>query len=112
MDARCLYIIHNLGYQGMYSADHFPPQDTFGLESHEVSDDIILGDTLNLTKAALACADRVVTVSPNYAHEIMTEEGGFNMQEFVRRRAQDRRLNGILNGVDEGWNPSIDHHIA
>jgi starch synthase len=53
-----------------------------------------------------------MTVSPNYGHEITTDEGGFNLQEFVRRKANDRRLNGILNGIDESWNPSNDPHIA
>merc|ERR1719191_957212 len=93
-DARTIYVVHNLGYQGMYSSDQYPPQDTFGLTNHDVENDIILGDTLNLTKAALTCSDRVVTVSPNYAHEITTDEGGFNLQEFVRGKAHQNRLNG------------------
>jgi len=111
-DARCLYVIHNLGYQGMYSEAKFPPQQVFGFEGDEVLGDIVLGDTLNLTKAALICSDRVVTVSPNYANEITTEEGGLNLQELVRRKVNERRLNGILNGIDDGWDPSIDPVIA
>lgn len=56
-------------------------------------------------------ADRVITVSPNYAQEIQTPGGGFNLQDFVRAKNQANRLAGILNGIDDCWNPDVDSNI-
>eukprot|EP00931_Biecheleriopsis_adriatica_P055650 TRINITY_DN32951_c0_g1_i2.p1 TRINITY_DN32951_c0_g1~~TRINITY_DN32951_c0_g1_i2.p1 ORF type:complete len:1274 (+),score=287.99 TRINITY_DN32951_c0_g1_i2:42-3863(+) len=110
-EARCLFVAHNVGYQGIYSAIQFPPSTMFGLDSRAARD-IVVGDLLNLTKAGLICSDFVVTVSPTYASEIMTDEGGLNMQEFVRQKQRARRFIGILNGIDDRWDPCIDPYIA
>mmetsp|Transcript_126045 Transcript_126045/g.351214 ORF Transcript_126045/g.351214 Transcript_126045/m.351214 type:complete len:756 (-) Transcript_126045:441-2708(-) len=107
--ARVIYIVHNLGYQGQYhgyEACHF-----FGV-SEQGAADVAFGDCVNLSKGALICADRVITVSPNYANEIQTPEGGFSLQDFVRAKAHALRLTGILNGIDDCWNPQTDKHIA
>ena len=37
--------------------------------------DLVHGNCINLTKGALICADRVLTVSPNYARDIQTKGG-------------------------------------
>mmetsp|Transcript_1510 Transcript_1510/g.4886 ORF Transcript_1510/g.4886 Transcript_1510/m.4886 type:complete len:763 (-) Transcript_1510:49-2337(-) len=107
--ARTIYVIHNLGYQGAYggvNACHF-----FGV-NREAAGDLGLGNKVNLSKAGLICADRVFTVSPNYAQEIQTASGGFGLQDFVRAKATALRLAGILNGIDDSWNPEIDHSIS
>jgi starch synthase len=107
--ARAIYVVHNLGYQGQYhgvNACNF-----FGIDQQAVSD-IALGSAVNLSKGALVCADRVLTVSPNYAKEIQTPQGGFNLQDFVRAKGQAGRLAGILNGIDDCWNPLTDTSIA
>eukprot|EP00928_Gymnodinium_smaydae_P017576 TRINITY_DN1671_c0_g1_i1.p1 TRINITY_DN1671_c0_g1~~TRINITY_DN1671_c0_g1_i1.p1 ORF type:complete len:755 (-),score=120.71 TRINITY_DN1671_c0_g1_i1:268-2532(-) len=106
--ARVIYVVHNLGYQGMYHGHD--PCHLFGV-SQAAKNDLAFGDCLNLSKAALICADRVVTVSPNYAKEIQTPEGGFCLQDFVRAKAQALRLSGILNGIDDVWNPQTDKHL-
>lgn len=50
------------------------------------------------------------TVSPGYAWEIQTPEGGWGMEGLLRSRAY--ALNGVLNGIDdEEWNPQSDPHI-
>lgn len=62
-------------------------------------------------KAGLTLADRITTVSPTYARELMTESFGMGFDGVIR----DRRgvLSGILNGIDEEiWNPANDPHIA
>mmetsp|Transcript_75961 Transcript_75961/g.210941 ORF Transcript_75961/g.210941 Transcript_75961/m.210941 type:complete len:772 (-) Transcript_75961:150-2465(-) len=108
VNSRVIYVVHNLGYQGMYH--DCKAADYFGIE-HQAACDLSHGRGLNLCKGALICADRVLTVSPNYAREIQTPAGGFNLQDFVRAKAQVCRLAGILNGIDDCWNPETDHDI-
>jgi starch synthase len=106
--ARCLYVVHNLGYQGQYHG--YNPNHFFGV-CNEAAGDLAQGNCVNLSKAALICADRVIAVSPNYSKEIQTPSGGFGLQDFVRAKAHALRLHGILNGIDDCWNPSKDKHI-
>ncbi len=62
-------------------------------------------------KAGLQFSDRITTVSPSYAAEIMTPEAGMGLDGLLRARASD--VVGILNGVDESvWNPTSDNRIA
>ena len=56
-------------------------------------------------------ATMISTVSPTYAREIMTYEGGFGLDALLRYRHFD--VHGILNGLDyEVWNPATDRHLA
>lgn len=110
-DARVLYIVHNLGYQGIYSMARFPPCQTLGIDWPESHCDLTFQGELNLCKGAIINSDRVLTVSPNYAVEITTPAGGFNLQGIVQEKAKCGRLDGILNGVDDGWDPRIDPNI-
>lgn len=108
-ESRCMYVVHNFGYQGEYNgvdAGRF-----YGFE-HQACCDVAYGKGVNLTKGAMICADRVITVSPNYAKEIQTPAGGFKLQDFAKAKDQARRLEGILNGIDDCWNPQTDHCIA
>jgi starch synthase len=53
----------------------------------------------------------VSTVSPNYAREIMTYEGGGGLDGLLRHRHFD--VHGILNGIDTDiWDPATDRHLA
>lgn len=108
-NARVIYTVHNLGYQGVYHI--IDACKFFGL-GYSAYKDLQFGSCINCSKAALICSDRVVTVSPNYAHEIQTIEGGFGLHEEVRSKAYCMRLVGILNGIDDNWNPSTDKLIA
>ena len=61
-------------------------------------------------QAGISTADRVVTVSPGYAWEIQTPEGGWGMEEMLASRAY--ALNGVLNGIDGSeWSPESDPHL-
>ena len=52
-----------------------------------------------------------MTVSPGYAWEIQTPEGGWGLESMLSSRAY--ALNGVLNGIDtQDWNPSTDKHIS
>ncbi len=50
-------------------------------------------------KAGLQFADRITTVSPTYAREIMTPEFGMALDGLLRARADV--VEGILNGIDD-----------
>ena len=97
--------IHNLGYQGVYGKDSFPALGInwnlfygAGLEHN---------GAINLLQGGISCADMITTVSPTYAKEIQTKEGGFGLDGLLRVRSDVVR--GILNGADtKTWNPQTD----
>eukprot|EP00929_Paragymnodinium_shiwhaense_P058912 TRINITY_DN294_c0_g1_i1.p1 TRINITY_DN294_c0_g1~~TRINITY_DN294_c0_g1_i1.p1 ORF type:complete len:815 (+),score=134.52 TRINITY_DN294_c0_g1_i1:176-2446(+) len=107
-NSRCIYAIHNLGYQGMYH--NHEPESFFGI-NEQAAHDVTHGDCINLSKGAIVNADRVVAVSPNYAQEIQTPMGGFGLQDFLCGKSHSLRLVGILNGIDDCWNPDTDKNI-
>ena len=58
----------------------------------------------------MSAADQLLTVSPNYAKEILTPEYGCGLQDFLESRKDT--VSGILNGIDEQtWDPSTDTTI-
>ena len=66
---------------------------------------------ISLLKAGLIFADRITTVSPTYADEILTEGAGMGFEGLLRARSGS--LLGILNGIDTSvWNPASDTHLA
>jgi starch synthase len=66
---------------------------------------------VNLMARGIYHATMVGTVSPTYAHEIMTREGGYGLDALLRYRHFD--VHGILNGLDyDVWNPSTDPQLA
>ena len=59
---------------------------------------------ISTLKAGLVTADRITTVSPSYADELMRPEFGMGLQGVIAARAGV--VSGILNGVDTGiWAP-------
>jgi starch synthase len=101
--------VHNLGFQGQFPREML---EEFGLplQSYTMHGVEYYG-TIGFLKAGLQFADRITTVSPTYAREIQTEEGGMGLAGLLRDRAGD--ISGILNGVDIAvWNPATDPHIA
>jgi starch synthase len=106
--ARTVFTIHNLAYQGVFPKQVVPflglPWDAFRYEAMEFH------DQLNFMKAGLTFADALTTVSPTYAKEILTPEGGEGLDPVLRQRRAD--LHGILNGIDvTGWDPARDAHL-
>jgi starch synthase len=101
--------LHNLAHQAKFPASHLPltgiPWSEFrpdGLEDH---------GGVSPLKGGLYQATKLTTVSPTYAEEIRTREGGAGLDGLVRFRAAD--LVGILNGIDEqAWNPRSDPWIS
>jgi starch synthase len=107
--AASILTIHNMAYQGWFSKQElYQTQlgwDVFharGLEAY---------DGINLLKGGIYHADLVSTVSPRYAREIQTPEGGEGLDGALRDRGAD--VIGVLNGIDdEVWNPARDPYVA
>ena len=101
--------IHNLAFQGKYPKSILGeiglPADSFAIDGVEFYGGV------GFLKAGLQFADRITTVSPSYAAEIMTPEFGMGLDGLLRARAVN--VSGILNGVDESlWSPASDARIA
>ncbi len=107
--SRIVFSIHNLGYQGIFNAGAF--KDT-GLPVAYFSPEYIeFYGKLNCMKAGIIFSERLVTVSPTYAREILLPEHGFGLDGLLRKHAC--KLTGILNGVDYSlWDPAVDPHIG
>jgi starch synthase len=75
-------------------------------------DGIEFYDQINLLKAGLVYADRLTTVSPTYAEQIVgTAEFGRGLEGVLQTRQSD--LTGILNGLDtDEWDASRDPFLA
>jgi starch synthase len=101
--------IHNIAFQGVADVAHLArlqlPPSAFSIDGVEYRGGI------GFLKAGLFYADRITTVSPTYAWEITTPEGGFGLDGLLAGRRD--RLSGILNGIDDAvWNPARDPHAA
>jgi len=108
--ARSVFTIHNLAYQGMFPKE---VMDAVGLpwSIFRFERGVEFHDKLNFMKAGLSFADALTTVSPNYAREILSVEGGYGLDTVLRDRSAD--LFGILNGIDDReWDPSSDPHLS
>ncbi len=74
-NTKSVLTIHNLAYQGEW-------------------------DNTNRLAQGLASADQITTVSPTYAEEIQTVEGGCGLDALLQKRAAKGELTGLLNGLD------------
>ncbi|GHV38718.1 glycogen synthase [Spirochaetia bacterium] len=100
--------VHNLGYQGIYSRDNYYFTGLGWNAFYEGGFED--WNMMNLLKAGLYSADKLNTVSPNYAEETKIQAHGFRLDGVLRYRSAD--YSGILNGIDSGiWNPAKDPHI-
>ena len=105
---KSVFTIHNIQYQGKYGLDIL--EDTCGISSRDVH--LVEYDgCANFMKGAIECADRVSTVSPSYASEILDPWFSHGLDGLLRQKQY--KLCGILNGIDvDGYNPETDPNIA
>ena len=102
---KSILTIHNLAYQGI-----FPLQD-YALFNIDYDNRFEFEGYLNFLKCGIVTADRLTTVSPTYAREILTDYYGYGMQKLLAWR-QDRLL-GILNGIStRDFDPGSDRVLA
>lgn len=106
--AASVLTIHNLAYQGVYPKSHYA---YLGLqESNFTPDGFEDHGRVNFLKGGIQFADVLNTVSPGYAYETRTPEGGFGLAPYLSDRGAD--YVGILNGVDYSeWDPKTDRFL-
>ena len=97
--------IHNIAFQGWAPASMLGELRLPFDEFHPAALEYYGG--LSSLKAGLVTADRVTTVSPTYAAELMRPDYGMGMQGVIAERAAV--VSGILNGVDTAvWDPAAE----
>lgn len=101
--------IHNLAFQGQFPVES---AEACGIASHYCNEhDSMAWGKLNFLKAGIRYANRVTTVSQNYAREILTPAFGCGLDGLLRSRAE--ALVAIPNGIDDRlWNPANDAHLG
>ena len=106
-DIKTVFTIHNIQYQGKYGNELLG--DVLGLSGDDCRV-VQYEDCVNLLKGGIECSDRVNTVSPTYANEILTPEYAHGLDGILRERSF--KLSGIINGIDtDVYNPETDELI-
>lgn len=104
---KTLFTIHNIQYQGVYGKEIL--EDVLGIAQR---DEALLeydGD-VNFMKGAIECANRVSTVSPSYAQEILDPWYSHGLDTILNQRSW--KLSGILNGIDTvSYDPAADQSL-
>lgn len=100
-----VFTVHNLAHQGVFAQGALRG---YGLPEHWFVGSVLEHDgRVNLVKGALALADRITAVSPRYAWEITTPQGGFGLDAHLSYHRD--KLRGIVNGIDlSAYDPRAD----
>ncbi len=106
-DIKTVFTIHNIQYQGKYGAELY--SDVLGLPFGR--ENLVEYDAcVNLMKGAIQCADKVTTVSPTYAREILDPYYSHGLDGILKQFTY--KLTGIVNGIDNDvFNPATDKAI-
>jgi starch synthase len=101
--------IHNLAFQGQFPAKVFArlgmPDAAYSIDGVEYYGGV------GYLKAGIQFANAITTVSPTYAAEICTPQGGMGLDGLLRARGE--AVSGVVNGIDMAiWNPAIDADLA
>ena len=112
--AKVAFCIHNIAYQGRFAFPDFallnlPDEYKGSFDFIDGYDKPVKGRKINWMKAGILESDRVITVSPYYAQELVSGlEKGVELDNFIRKTG----ITGIVNGMDvQEWNPMTDKYI-
>lgn len=109
LKTRVVFTIHNIAYQGIYDKDTLV-KCGIGSEYFNI-DGLEFFGKVNFMKAGIVYSDKITTVSPTYAKEILTGQYGYGLEGFLKSRQEN--LLGIINGIDyDVWNPASDPNIS
>ena len=104
---KTVFTIHNIEFQGKFNG--YILGSVFGIDT-ECKPLLWYGDNINLVKGAIECSNKVTTVSPNYANEILDPFYSYGLEHILHSRRY--KLSGILNGIDtDAFNPETDPRI-
>ena len=107
---KTVFTIHNIEFQGQFDPGMLGELFSVGAERYE-DGTLRWNDCLNWMKAAVLYSDRVTTVSPSYAQEIMTPEFGKGLEQVMRM--ESGKLSGIVNGIDTDLlDPETDPYLV
>lgn len=106
---KTVFTIHNMKFQGRWKIKEVA--DVTGLPEHIFnSGELEFYGEANYLKGGIVYADEITTVSPTYADEICTPEGGEGLDGLMLERR--RHLRGIVNGIDyDVFNPMKDTYL-
>lgn len=103
---KTVFTIHNLQFQGLYPIARTEELLSLGDWAY-TPDNLEFYGQCSFIKGGLVFADRITTVSPTYAQEILTPYYGERLDGLLRARRDV--LSGILNGIDTTeYNPATD----
>ena len=104
---KTVFTIHNIQYQGKYGMDVL--NDIMGIPMYHTR--LLEYDgCINMMKGAIETADKITTVSPSYAWEILDPWYSHGLDSILNERRY--KLRGILNGIDTvGYDPATDKCI-
>ena len=104
---KTVFTIHNIQYQGIY--DMAILGDVFDIPNSD-AEVLEYDGCINLMKGAIVCADKVSTVSPTYAKEILSPQFSHGLHYVLEQHKG--KLCGILNGIDTAYyDPSSDPEL-
>ncbi|MBP5289592.1 MAG: glycogen synthase [Clostridia bacterium] len=107
-DAKTVFTIHNIEYQGWVHPYFLG--DVLGL-SDKYNNSFQLGDGHNFMKNAILNCDALTTVSRTYARQICDPAFGSGLDRVISDHAF--KLSGIVNGIDPLENdPARDPYLA
>ena len=103
---KTVFTVHNLQYQGLFDVNEIEELLSLGEWAYS-PDNLEFYGKCSFMKAGLVFADRISTVSPTYATEILSPYYGERLDGLLRSR--ESALSGILNGIDTvEYNPETD----
>lgn len=104
---KTVFTVHNIQYQGKYGYELL--NDVLGIPDYALN--ILDWDNcLNFMKGAIQEADRVTTVSPTYAREILDPYYSHGLDSILND--VQYKLRGIVNGIDtDVYSPEADKLI-
>jgi len=105
--AAIVITLHNLAYHG------WTARDSLGQLGLAPGGGVVpaAADGIDLLREGIVRAEMANTVSPGFAREALTPEGGFGLDDVLR--AKGDRFLGILNGLDTHlWDPASDGDLA
>ena len=103
-----VFTLHNLAFQGVFPSSTLSAVG-LGFEVLDVQALEFWGN-ISYLKGGINFSEKITTVSPAYAKEIVQPELGFGFEGVLARRSDD--LVGILNGIDTSrWTPTADPFV-